>query len=523
MRKLAIFCALLMLWVKGITCLSQLLDEEREAWKNIYDHWDLGKAKLGLGHKYCRGYPCNYHCTSKVVTCMETMNGNKAIFHIDFNGLWTKKINGSIPVDLGKLTHLKTIKLPYNQLRNLKKLDFVNLRNNQISDIPSSIVDMINLKVFRLSGNDLLTEPPPSVIEFCQIIRCDGINNFVWKNIYDHWDLGNHGISNKCRLDPCSDSGFEECTYPKGSVTCNYKGFIHQIILPNIPLGKTIPKAIGNVEHLEVLNLRGNNLIGLIPNSIANLKHLVSLTLDENQLIYPILPSIHKFCLNTTRTCEGIEGPPACSAFGGISSADLESCIKCTYEPLTIIILTVVIGILMVFAIRKYMQLLHDYPGAVGGTLASISILTSHAQMMSVVSRMKLSWPGKVKEAQSALNVFNLNLPAVENIWSWILTVIILIGMFGSLLIAIIYLQLWKKFFLSMKTMWRNEEIEEFDDGDDLAMSVNEGGYALLEEEELGEGGGGSAVKEGMEDEEIEEEGGNVLDENAMELTLLKQ
>ena len=66
------------------------------------------------------------------------------------------------------------------------------------------------------------------------------------------------------------------------------------------------------------------------------------------------------------------------------------------------------------------------------------------------------------------------------------------------------------------------EEIEEFDDGDDLAMSVNEGGYALLEEEELGEGGGGSAVKEDMEDEEEEEEGGDV-DENAMELTLLKQ
>ena len=78
-----------------------------------------------------------------------------------------------------------------------------------------------------------------------------------------------------------------------------------------------------------------------------------------------------------------------------------------------------------------------------------------------------------------------------------------------------------EEIFLSMKTMWKNEEIEEFDD--DLAMSVNEGGYALLEEEELGEGGGGSAVKEGMEDEEIEEEGGNVLDENAMELTLLKQ
>ena len=63
----------------GSACRTRgVQDEEREAWKNIYDHWDLGKAKLGLGHKYCREYPCNYHCTSKVVTCMETMNGNKA-------------------------------------------------------------------------------------------------------------------------------------------------------------------------------------------------------------------------------------------------------------------------------------------------------------------------------------------------------------------------------------------------------------------------------------------------------------
>ena len=246
----------------------------------------------------------------------------------------------------------------------------------------------------------------------------------AWKHIYDHWDLANHDISNKCRLYPCSD---RDCvhdilnpTYESecfGSiVACNSLGFIDKICLPNIPLGRTIPKAIGNVKHLSLLNLEGSNLNGLIPNSIANLKQLVTLDLGNNQFTYPISPSIHKFCLNTTRTCEGIEGPPFCSAFGGIPSADLESCIKCTYEPLTIIIITVVIGILMVFAIRKKMQLLHDYPGAVGGTLASISILTSHAQMMSVISRMKLSWPGKVKEAQSALNVFNLNLPAVVSV-----------------------------------------------------------------------------------------------------------
>ena len=241
MRKVAIFCALLILWVKGITCLSPL-DEEREAWKKIYDHWQLGKFKIESrydnGEQRCRNDDPCYYCNGlegwgSSIQC----NKNKFITTIYMpTGDYEGYINGSIPVELGKLTQLKYIDVRYqhlsgslpteignsenlerlylsnnqlsgsipssignlkqlkelqlygNQLSgsipssigNLKNLEQLDLSNNQISDIPSSIVDMIKLKILRLASNDLLTEPPPSVIEFCQIIRCDGINNFVW-------------------------------------------------------------------------------------------------------------------------------------------------------------------------------------------------------------------------------------------------------------------------------------------------------------------------------------------------------
>ena len=60
----------------------------------------------------------------------------------------------------------------------------------------------------------------------------------------------------------------------------------------------------------------------------------------------------------------------------------------------------------MILAVRKLIQIIDKYPGSIGGTVASISILISHAQMMSVVSNMDLSWPGEVKKAQSLLNIF---------------------------------------------------------------------------------------------------------------------
>ena len=36
----------------------------------------------------------------------------------------------------------------------------------------------------------------------------------VWKKIYDHWELGNHGLTKECRMDPCGGCGTNPNSYP---------------------------------------------------------------------------------------------------------------------------------------------------------------------------------------------------------------------------------------------------------------------------------------------------------------------
>ena len=73
--------------------------------------------------------------------------------------------------------------------------------------------------------------------------------------------------------------------------------------------------------------------------------------------------------------------------------------------------------------------------------------------------------------------------PSIEddtsNIWSWIITFIILITMFGSLIGGMIYLQLWKKLYITVQLMWKNETI-----GNSINSAINDDGeYSLLDNE----------------------------------------
>ena len=103
-----------------------------------------------------------------------------------------------------------------------------------------------------------------------------------------------------------------------------------------------------------------------------------------------------------------------CSAFGSSAlSIDMNSCVTCDYSPVVIIVLLVVLGLLGIFSLRKLLVLVKNYPGSVAGSLASITILTSHAQMMNVVSRMDLEWPYEVEQSKSVLEAFYMNLPSM--------------------------------------------------------------------------------------------------------------
>ena len=71
-----------------------------------------------------------------------------------------------------------------------------------------------------------------------------------------------------------------------------------------------------------------------------------------------------------------------------------------------------------------------------------------------------------------------------SNVWSWIVTLIILIAMFGSVLGAIIYLRLWKKFYILLRQMWKHDGVVTSNRNNDEMDKRKEDEYTLLEDNE---------------------------------------
>jgi hypothetical protein len=98
----------------------------------------------------------------------------------------------------------------------------------------------------------------------------------------------------------------------------------------------------------------------------------------------------------------------------GIYTKDHASC-TCINEWILLVTISIMFFFL-VLLFRKLVVYMKKYPGAVGGTIASVSIVTSHAQMMLVMSHLNLSWPAEVKQAQKILYAFTLDLPHLFNL-----------------------------------------------------------------------------------------------------------
>jgi hypothetical protein len=77
--------------------------------------------------------------------------------------------------------------------------------------------------------------------------------------------------------EPCSWSGLE-CT----------DGHVIDISLGHNQLAGILPKELGNLYHLRLLNLSTNQLQGLIPAELGNMLELISLDLSSNQLRGPL-------------------------------------------------------------------------------------------------------------------------------------------------------------------------------------------------------------------------------------------
>ena len=153
------------------------------------------------------------------------------------------------------LNNLKDLSLSYNQLTslpssivNLTSLRYLYLEHNELTSLPSSIVNLRSLGYLNLSSNQLTSLPT---------------------------SIGNLRSLESLYL------RFNQLTFLPESI-------VNLSSLRTLDLYRnqltSLPTSIGNLESLERLDLRRNQLASL-PESIGNLSRLIELDLSDNHII----------------------------------------------------------------------------------------------------------------------------------------------------------------------------------------------------------------------------------------------
>ncbi|KAI3948533.1 hypothetical protein MKW92_018102 [Papaver armeniacum] len=172
-----------------------------------------------------------------------------------------KFLTGSIPSELGKLSHLTSLSLNSNQLngtipasfQNLHRLNHLELGGNYLSgSVPTTVIqDMSSLTYLSLSENQLSGEIPYSVVKLVSLWMLDlGGNNFTG-------------------------------SIPSEIGSLKYLIYLH---LSDNQLSGIIPSSIGELSNLQELDLSRNRLSGSIPSSLLKLPSLTSCQLSDNKL-----------------------------------------------------------------------------------------------------------------------------------------------------------------------------------------------------------------------------------------------
>ncbi len=210
-------------------------------------------------------------------------------------------LTGRIPPELGQLTDLRYLRLQYNQLTGeippelgqLTKLTELVLGYNQLTgEIPPELGQLTKLTVLALGFNPGLSGPLPTELTGLTlgVFHIEETEVCVPRAVeFQEW---------LSRLPRPPESGtYSHCPDPQwdalaalyeGTNGTNWKKNKNWLTLA--PLGEWYGVATDDSGRVTHLNLRGNNLSGLLPLSLSNLASLKTLNLAANAALSGPLP-----------------------------------------------------------------------------------------------------------------------------------------------------------------------------------------------------------------------------------------
>ncbi|XP_047313264.1 LRR receptor-like serine/threonine-protein kinase RPK2 [Impatiens glandulifera] len=195
------------------------------------------------------------------------------------------KLGGSISSEISKLSELRILSLPFNDIRGeipseiweMEKLEVLDMEGNEISgSLPSHFGGLRSLRVLNLGFNRIMGEISGSLaaLSGLQVLNLAGnkVNGTIPGFIGGYTRLKGLHLSFNRLTGPIPKEIGKNCVK------------LENLDLSGNFLGSQIPSSLGNCIHLRSLLLYSNMLQGSIPVELGRLRKLQVLDLSRNTL-----------------------------------------------------------------------------------------------------------------------------------------------------------------------------------------------------------------------------------------------
>ncbi|XP_076892199.1 brassinosteroid LRR receptor kinase-like [Bidens hawaiensis] len=242
--------------------------------------------------------------------------------------IWMNLLTGEIPEELMYLSNLENLILDFNyltgsipaSLSNCINLNWISLSNNKLGgEIPAALGGLSNLAILKLGNNSFSGKIPPELGDCKSLVWLDlntnqlsgtippelfkqsgfiaaayltgkpylYIKNDGSKQCHGAGNLLEFGGIRQVDLDRISSR--HPCNFTRVYLGITQPNFNHNgsMIFFDLSYNKLeggIPKELGKMYYLNILNLGHNDLTGPIPDELSGLKNVAILDLSHNRL-----------------------------------------------------------------------------------------------------------------------------------------------------------------------------------------------------------------------------------------------